>query len=238
MFDLRDPVSSSTHLFTALWALFATLLMWRLTRGDRLRRLTATIYGASMVTLYLASGLFHGLRLAPAEFRIFQKIDQSAIYTLIAGSCTPIVGLLLTGAFRKWLLIAIWTMAFVGIGCLWLLNKAPHEATVGMYLGMGWLGCVGIWHYYRAVGWSGVSWLIGGAVFYTLGAVCELAKWPTIWPGVVGAHEVLHISDMIGTFCHFVFIVRFALAYRPEAIEVPASVRPQTSSSSAWAMNG
>lgn len=238
MLDLRDPVSSSTHLFTALWATFATLIMWRLTKGDRLRRTTATIYGISMIALYLASGLFHGLRLSPHGFRLLQRIDQSAVYTLIAGSCTPIVGLLLTGAFRKWLLVAIWTFALAGIGCLWLLNKAPHEATVGLYLGMGWLGCVGIWHYYRAVGWHGIAWLIGGAAFYTLGAVCELVQWPTILPGIVGPHEILHISDMIGTFCHFVFIVRFALAYRPEAIEANSPARTEASTSSTWAMNG
>src|SRR5258708_1272171 len=111
LLDLRDPVSSSTHLFTCLCAIFATLLLWRLTRGDRWRRLSVTVYGLSMVVLYAASGLFHGLQLPREELRFYQKLDQSAIYGLIAGTCTPVMAMLLTGKLRISLLTGIWMMA-------------------------------------------------------------------------------------------------------------------------------
>ena len=227
MFDLRDPVSSCTHLFTCLWAVFATLLLRRLTRGDIVRRISVTIFGLSMVILYAASGLFHGLRLPRDDLRFYQKLDQSAIYGLIAGTCTPIMALLLKGALRRYLLSGIWLMAFAGISCMWLLPKAPHSAIVGIYMGMGWLGCVAMWQYYQAVGGRAVSWILAGAAFYTFGAICELTKWPTIWPGVVQAHEVLHVSDMIGTFCHFVFIMRYVIVYRSPATFSMAQAQPE-----------
>jgi len=207
----------------AFWAIFATLLLRRLTRDDAVRRFSVTIFGLSMVLLYLASGLFHGLMLPREQLRFFQKLDQSAIYLLIAGTYTPVMALLLTGQMRAGMLSGIWAMALAGIGCMWLLPKAPHSLTVSIYLGMGWFGMLGIWQYFLAVGWRGMSWALGGALLYTLGAICELARWPVIWPGVVQSHECLHLCDMAATYCHVVFILRYVIVYRP----IEGGVSPQ-----------
>jgi hemolysin III len=224
LFDLRNPVSAETHLFMACCAIFATLLMRRLTRGDNLRQTSVTVFGLSMIVLYSASGAYHGLRLPPEELRVFQQLDQSAIYLLIAGTYTPIMALLLTGRTRRWLLGGIWAMAAAGIACKWALPRGPHTLTVGIYLGMGWFGMLGFWHYYRAVGWRGMSWALGGAFLYTLGAVIELAKWPVLWPGVVQSHELLHICDMAATACHVVFVVRYVIVYRPAPALAPMAL--------------
>lgn len=214
MLELRDPVSSATHSFTALLAVFATLIMRRLAGADRDKRVGVTIFGLSMITLYSASGLFHGLMLPRPELRVYQQFDQSAIYLLIAGTYTPIMMTLLAGRFRRFMLWGIWSIALTGIACMWLLPKAPHALMVSIYLLMGWFGMTGIVHYYRAVGFRGMNWAMAGAFFYTLGAVFELLQWPIIWPGVLGGHEMLHMCDMVGTFCHFVFIVRHIIPFR------------------------
>ena len=153
VFELRDPISSLSHFATALWAVYATLLMLRLTGPDRGRRIAVTIYGATMVLLFLASGLFHGLYYdTPEERRFFQKLDQSAVYLLIAGTNTPLLTILLSGPWRTWFLRMVWTLAFAGVACQWLLPKPPHALVVGLYLGLGWLGAIPVLHYYRAVG--------------------------------------------------------------------------------------
>ena len=77
MFDLsnlREPVSSASHLLTGLWAVFATLLMVRL--APRGHRLAFAVYGASMVLLFTASGLFHGVRFDPLEADIRQCVIE------------------------------------------------------------------------------------------------------------------------------------------------------------------
>src|SRR5439155_3382112 len=105
-----------------------------------------------MVLLYLASGTFHGLHYAtPDEKRFFQKLDMSAVYLLIAGSYTPVLSILLRGAWRKRFLLMTWLFAGAGAACLWLLPKAPHWVMVALYLGVGWAGFMPIVQYYRAV---------------------------------------------------------------------------------------
>ena len=229
--DLRDPVSSASHLFTAVWAVYATALMWRLTPADSGRRWAAVVFGLSMVLLYAASGTFHGVPFNkydhPAEFRFFQKLDQTAIFFLIAGTSTPVYAFVLTGAWRKWFLRMTWGCAAAGVAALWLLPKVPHGVTVAIYLFMGWLGVIPVVHFYRALGWRAMNWVWAGAACYTVGAACELANWPVIVPGWLGYHEVFHFFDMAGSLVLFLFIVKFVLPHSPPAnlaaADVPAA---------------
>jgi hemolysin III len=211
---LRDPVSSASHFLMSGLAVVATLFLVRFTNGDRARRFCVLVFGLCMIALYAASGLYHALRLPPDQLRLYQKIDMSAIYLMIAGTCTPIAGLLLRGRFRVVLLTGVWLFAAVGIGALWILPKPYHEVMVGMYLGMGWVAMSGIWQYWRATGWRGMRWAIAGAVLYTLGAVIELANWPVLVPDMIRSHELLHLCDMAATGCHIVFILKYVLPYR------------------------
>lgn len=211
---LRDPVSSASHFLMAGLAVAATLLMVRFAGRDRARRRSVLVFGLCMIALYAASGLYHALKLPPDELRVFQRIDMSAIYLMIAGTCTPVAGLLLRGRFRAVLLMGVWLFAGLGITSLWLLPKPDHAVLVGTYLGMGWLGMAGVWHYWRATGWGGLRWLAAGAVFYTGGAVIELANWPVLVPGVVRSHELLHLCDMLATACHIAFVLKYVLPYR------------------------
>jgi hemolysin III len=216
---LRDPVSSASHFLAAALALVATLFLVRFAGRDRTRRASVLVFGTCMTFLYSASGLYHALRLPPEELRVYQRLDMSAIYLMIAGSCTPMMAVLLRGRFRTVLLTGQWTLATFGILALWLLPKPDHAVLVATYLGLGWLGTVGILHYWRATGWRGVSWAMAGAAFYSVGAAIELARWPILIPGVVQSHELLHFCDIGGTVCHLVFIARYVLPYSARDLE-------------------
>jgi hemolysin III len=214
VFELRDFVSSSSHLATAVWAVFATLLMLRITPRGQGRRAAVLIYGVSMILLFLASGTFHGLHYSsPEQMRFYQKIDQSAVYLLIAGTNTPAITILLQGRMRKGFLWAVWSIALMGIASLWVLPKPPHPLVVSLYMGLGYIGTIPVYHYYRAIGWRALNWVWIGAAFYTLGAICELTRWPVIVPGWVQAHEVLHLCDSAGSIAFFIFIFRFVIPY-------------------------
>lgn len=223
--EMRDPFSSVSHLLTALWAAYATLILIRLTPNQRRRRLALAVFGLSMVVLYTASGTFHGLPYNkydnPAEFSFFQRIDQSAIYVLIAGTNTPCLAILLPGARGKRFLAAMWLIAATGITCLWVLPKAPHWLIVTFCLSMGWLGLAPGVLYYRLVGWRAMNWVILGGGFYTFGAICELTEWPNVsaWPVRIGYHEIFHLCDTAGSIAFFLFVARHVATYEPPAVE-------------------
>jgi hemolysin III len=193
-----------------------------------------TVFGLSMVLLYLASGTFHGVPFTraanPDEFRFFQKVDQSAIFLLIAGTNTPCLVVLLSRRWARRFLWLMWGVAAVGIGCLWLLPKAPHWVVVMNYIAMGWLGVLPVGAYYRAVGWQAMNWMWLGAGLYTTGAVFELAEWPVISEAPIrfAYHELLHIFDAAGTIAFFVFILRYVLPF--ERSEVPQPDRDEAPS--------
>ncbi|HEY2787071.1 MAG TPA: hemolysin III family protein, partial [Fimbriiglobus sp.] len=197
--EFRDPLCAFSHLLTAAWALFVTPFMVRLARPEPGRKLAVAAFGLSMVLLFLASGVFHGVPYTakndPVEFRFFQRLDQSAIFVLIAGTNTPPLVILVGGRLGKRLLAGIWGLALIGIGCLWTLPKPPYAVVVGVSLGMGWLGLLPILRYYRSVGWRAMNWVWIGALLYTAGGICELTNWPWMRAGPVrfGPHEVFHL---------------------------------------------
>lgn len=233
--DYRDAVSALSHLFTACWAVFATLILLRLTRGHGVGRWAVGVYGLTMVVLYLASGAFHSLIYqvtqadldpearvrAVRELWFAQRFDKSAIFALIAGSYTPVFVYLTTGAWRWGGLAAMWGIAAAGIGMVWLWPDHRHTLLVGFYVGMGLVGLLPLPVYLARLGWRPLLWVVGFGTAYIAGAAVEVMWWPTLVPGWFGPHELLHVSDTTGTFLHFIFVVKYLIPRPPPRDPVP-----------------
>jgi hemolysin III len=214
-FIFRNPVSAGSHLLWCVLAVYITGLLWRLSRGDRLRQLSTGTFGLSMVLLYGASAAYHAVpREATRLVEYLRLLDHSAIYILIAGTYTPVFAVLLHGWLRKVLLALVWGLAGMGIAAKWLLPWPPYGLTVALYIVMGWIGLLPVWQLIRAVGLRGMFWGLLGGIFYTMGGVCDAASWPILLPGVIGYHEVLHLLDMGGTLVHVFFVIRYVLPFR------------------------
>lgn len=212
-FIFRNPVSAGTHLLWCILGAYITALLWRLSRGDRLRQFSTGIFGLSMVLLYGASALYHAV-LGPERLLTYlRKLDHSAIYILIAGTYTPVFAVLLTGRLRIVLLSLVWGVAGAGILAKWLLPWPRYELTVTLYIVMGWMVVLPIVPLVRAVGVQAMLWALLGGVLYTCGGVCDAAKWPILLPGIIGYHEVLHLADMGGTLIHVYFVIRYVLPF-------------------------
>src|SRR5581483_5219263 len=140
--DFHDTVSSASHLLTAVWAAFAPLVLLRLTRGHGVGRWAIGFYGLSMVLLFTASGLFHGLHYESRDERLlFQRIDKSAVF-------------LLSGRWPRWMFAALTGMTVFGVGSLLLAPDLPHEDLVAVYVVMGLSGLLPIRQYAAVAGWA------------------------------------------------------------------------------------
>jgi hemolysin III len=216
--DFHDPISAGLHLAFAAWAVFATLLLVRLTRRHPPgRRAAVLLYGVSVAFLYTASGLYHSVAFAsPAETQFFRRLDFSAIFVLVVGSELPVFAYLLRGRLRVACTVVVAALGVAGIVVVWASEIISVPVMVGVYAGLAAVGLLPVRQYARRVGPRGLAWLFASVSVYAVGGACEVAKWPVVVPGVIGPHEILHVTDILGTLAHFGFVVRFVLpAGRP-----------------------
>lgn len=206
--DFHDPFASASHLAFAGFMLFAGLVLLRLTRRHApFRRWAVGLYALSAVLLYTASGLFHGVSHPSADsYALFLRFDLTGIFLLVAGSILPAFGYLLSGPWRVAMTGTVGGLAFLGIVMVWAV--APSSSVmVPVCVALAAVGMVPLPLYVRAVGWRGVGWMLATGLVYAAGGVCEVLKWPTPWPGVIGSHEVLHVLDIAATLVHLGLLI-------------------------------
>lgn len=221
--DFHDPVSSLSHLIMAGWAFLGSIFLLRLARHhSRSQRISLVFYAITVVSLYASSGLFHGLQHGSAESRrVWQLLDQTAIFGLILGSNVPVIVYILRGRLRNYLLMLMSAIALTGIFALWVLPVPPHELLVAVYLAMGLLGLAPIRLYFRRLGWRGMKWVFLLSFFYVAGGVSEALEWPVIVTGWFTYHEVLHFCDIAGTIAHYALLLQIITTTPPKHARNP-----------------
>ena len=200
--EIANSVSHGIGLLAAL-AAFPVLVTAALNRGDLAGIVGASVFATTMVLLYLASTLFHALPPNRAK-RVFQILDHSAIYLLIAGTYTPFTLGVLHGTWGWILFGLVWSMALAGTLLKALGGIRYHTLSTIMYLAMGWLVVIAADTVWALVPKWGIFWLFAGGVAYTAGAVFFLAERIRYF------HFVWHLFVIAGTACHAVAVFRYA----------------------------
>jgi len=211
--NLREPVSAWSHGAGLLLALPGTLLLWRRSAGDPAKRLSLLVYGLSLAFCYLASTLYHGVRLPATHITAFARLDGVGIFALIAGSYTPAAWCLLRGRWRRWTLAVVWGVA---ITATVLIASGRHFSLVfstGLYLGMGWGAVVCYSEIAQVVSHRALLPIVAGGLSYSVGAVLNLLHWPVLFPGIFGAHELFHLFVLAGSLAHYRFILKVIVPF-------------------------
>jgi len=202
----EEVVHSITHgIGTGLSiAGLVILVVMGVLNGDVYQIIGFTIFGASLVLLYLASTLYHGFQ-EPRTKRIFKIFDHSAIYLLIAGSYTPFLLVGMRGTTGWILLVVVWLIALIGITMKVLYIDRFQVLSVFAYLLMGWLCVFAFREMMANIPIGGIIWLAAGGILYTVGVIFyALQKIPYM-------HAVWHFFVLGGSLCHY-FAVLFFLA--------------------------
>ncbi|TVQ95461.1 MAG: hypothetical protein EA398_17745 [Deltaproteobacteria bacterium] len=200
---MEELVNWLTHGVGLLAAVggFVFLLAIALGQASTPLLVGVVVYGVSLVTLYLASTLYHLAR-TPGMRRAMKIFDHAAIFGLIAGSWTPfLLGPLQETGHGWWFLGIVWGLAVLGIAMKLFFTGRFRLLSTGVYLGMGWLGLAIIGPLHGAAPPGVLFWLIAGGLAYTGGVVFYL------WQRLPFNHGIWHGFVMAGSAAHYVAVV-------------------------------
>lgn len=171
--------------------------------GSLIHIVSFTIFGVSLVLMYTTSSIFHGLRWNKAK-EIFEILDHSVIYILIAGTYTPFLLTVVGGKVGTTLLIIEWCICIFGIIFKAFFVQRFVLFSTSLYILMGWLG-VFVWNsLIMNISDYSLFFMILGGLFYTIGTVFYM------WRLFRYHHLAWHIFVIFGSISHF-FAVYFIL---------------------------
>src|SRR5262249_20522320 len=150
------------------------------------------------------SWLYHSV--AASSVPLCVRLDYIGIYLLIAGTYTPVVLVVLSGRMRWSMLSLIWLLGAIGITLRACAVPLSDGLSTGLYILMGWVSLLAYFELARRLSHRAMCLLWIGGLIYSGGAVLNVLHWPTLWPGVFGAHELYHLFVMLASLCHFVFM--------------------------------
>src|SRR5271166_5830044 len=115
----------------------------------------AIIFATAMVSLYLASTIYHALPKGGIK-EFFRFLDHAAIYILIAGTYTPFALGAMRGVWGWTLFGVVWCLAVLGIAFKVFGGSLYQRFSILTYLGMGWLAVFAIRPFWLHVEFPGL----------------------------------------------------------------------------------
>ena len=171
--------------------------------GSALRTASLTAYGVSLVLLYTASAVYHGVR-DPRVKRVLRIMDHCSIFVLILGTYIP-MSLLVVGGRTGWLLfLTNTTLAVIGITLNAIDLKRFDKVSMALYALMGWLIVVALRAIIQALPPLGLALLVGGGLAYTVGILFYKSQRGYM-------HFVWHLFVLEGSVLQYVCIALYCV---------------------------
>ncbi len=197
-----------------LWAFIAwipTSIALLVTAPAGVARFSALIYALGVGAMLGVSAAYHRVGWSPAMHVLLGRLDHSTIFLAIAGTYTPVALIVLSGWTQVAILVVAWGGAVVGIALQWLPVRPPRWLFTAVYALVGWAAVLALPQLWTGLGPAGFFLILGGGLFYTLGAVVYALKKPDPWPLTFGYHEVFHACTIVALLLHLAAIAFFVL---------------------------
>jgi hemolysin III len=200
----EEMLNSASHAIGMVLGIIGLIML--LTKSlnndaDALTIASMSVYGGSVILLFLASTLYHAVPHQNMK-RALKTLDHSAIYLLIAGSYTPFLLVSLRTPLAIGLMIVIWSIALIGVIMKVAFVYRFKRASLITYLIMGWLSLIVIYQLAMHLDVGGLVLLAAGGLIYSLGVIFYVSK------RIPYNHAIWHIFVLAGCACHF-----FAIYY-------------------------
>ncbi|MBW7863553.1 MAG: hemolysin III family protein [Candidatus Hydrogenedens sp.] len=208
-YSLREEIANAlTHGIGALLSLIGLVVMVLLAvwSGDPWKIVSASVFGGSMIALYLASTLYHAVPV-PKLKHFFRKLDHSAIYLLIAGTYTPFLLVSMRGAWGWSLFGVLWGVAVVGCAFKAFFVGKWDKLSTALYLAMGWAVLVALKPAIEAVPVGGMVLMALGGLAYSVGVFFYVSD------RIPFNHAIWHGFVLAGTAFHYFGVVFYVLLW-------------------------
>ncbi len=202
----EEIFSAISHGAGVLFGVYATVYMVVVSalHGSALAVVSGAVYGATLIILFSMSTLYHAISHKTAKL-VFRVLDHSTIFLLIAGTYTPISLIALKGALG-WVIFGVeWGVAILGI----ILNAVSIEkfkifSMIG-YIVCGWMVVIAAIPLITSMRFSGIMYLLGGGLFYTMGLIFYKLK------NVRYMHSIWHLFVLMGAVLQYVSVAYYVL---------------------------
>jgi hemolysin III len=201
----EEIFNSVTHGIGVLLSIAALVILVVLAvgKGNTWHVVSFSIYGSTMVLLYLASTLYHSFTAEKIK-NLFARFDHAAIFLLIAGTYTPFLLTALRGTFGWVLFGIIWGVAVVGVVIRSIYLTRFRKLMVAIYLIMGWMFVVAVGPMIKNLPLISIIFLLLGGIFYSVGVVFYVKR------NLKYGHGIWHLFVLAGSIMHF-FAVLYSL---------------------------
>ncbi len=205
---MQNPVRGFLHGGAAVASAIGLAALIVHARGDASRVVGATVFGASLLAMYVVSALYHSIPWRERTKAWLQRVDHAMIFLVVAGTMTPVAIATLEDGNLLAVLLSVWGVAISGI-TLKLVLRRPHtwlSITLQMLMG----GSIVFWlpRLLDRFGWVGAWPILAGGAAYTLGMVIFATKRPRLFPRVFSAHELFHVLVVAASTLHFTAVWR------------------------------
>lgn len=208
-FGMKEPVNTLTHLITLITAVVGLVFLVVLSMNNISKLVTMTIYGASVILLYLSSTIYHWAKTTPRKTIILRKLDHAAIYLLIAGSYTPVFFYGLKGSLMWVMLAAVWILAATGVLLKISVIEVSRNISTVFYIALGWIALVPFVQLFKNLPAGALYLMAAGGAAYTFGAIIYATRCFNFFPNRFGFHEIFHLFISAGSIIHFIMMVRY-----------------------------
>ncbi len=155
-----------------------------------------SIFGGTLIFLYLASTLYHSLSERPIK-AFLQRMDHIAIYFLIAGTYTPFLLTELKSPLGWTIFGIVWGLALTGLILKLSMTSRFQNPSVWLYLAMGWLIVILLRRVIHSFDLTTLLMIAVGGAFYTSGILFYRARKLSY------SHAIWHIFVLAGSVFHF-----------------------------------
>lgn len=201
----EEIMNAITHGIGALLSIAAlvVLIVLASTRGDIWHIVSFSIYGSTLILLYLSSTLYHSFSGQKIK-NLFARFDHISIFLLIAGTYTPILLTSMRG-LTGWVLFGIiWALALTGAVIRSIYLHRFRKLMVAVYLLMGWMFVLSGKQMFASLPSASIWFLVLGGLSYSAGVIFYM------WRKLPYSHGIWHLFVLAGSVLHF-FAIYFSV---------------------------